>query len=193
MKIPSVVSASVVAACLNAVVAAMPVQDPAPSEATSPAKVKEFVAALQGKKLEAFAARDPEGDRRYVAALLVPGVQMLVVSAAHGRPTDIEYYIYRKEHMNAYMDLNSSVLSTDRVFIEDALADGLVAKPPKGLAPDAITIAGKPQPFDGLFADPKRRNDKRIPLADYTKAFTEADQRYTKLIDRLLVEIKRGS
>jgi hypothetical protein len=193
MKLPFLVSASVVAACLTTVVAAMPGQDPAFPEATSPAKVKEFVAALQAKKLEAFAARDPEGDRRYVAALLVPGVQMLVVSAAHGRPTDIEYYIYRNEHMNAYMDLNSSVLSTDKVFIEDALADGLVAKPPKGLAADAITIAGKPQPFDGLFADPKRRNDKRMPLADYSKAFADADQRYTRLLDRLFAEIKRRS
>ena len=191
MKLPSVVSASVVAACLYGVVAAMPIQDPAFPEATSGAKVKEFIAALQAKKLEAFAARDPDAERRYVAALLVPGVQMLVVSATHGRPTDIEYYIYRKEHMNAYMDLNSSVLSSDKVFVEDALADGLVAKPPKGLAADAVTIAGKPQPFDGLFADPKRKNDKRIPLADYTKAFADADQRYTKLLDRLIVEIKR--
>ena len=104
----------------------------APPAASSP-KAKELVTLLQARKLEAFAARDATQAGRFVAALLVPNVQLLAVSATYSRPLDIEYYLYQKDFMSAYVNLNSSTLITEKVFIEDARHDGLIALPGKTL------------------------------------------------------------
>jgi hypothetical protein len=168
----------------------------ATSQATAPVAgsaglVKEAVSLLTARKLEAFAVRDASEGGRYVGMLLVPGAQLLVVSAKHGRPTDVAYYLYKKDSLNAYMDLNSSVLARERVFIEDALGDGLVARPGKSLGRDTITRDGTAQVFDGEFADPRKRNDKRMPQADYDRAFAEAEASYVRLLDLLIAELKR--
>lgn len=161
----------------------------APPPATA-AKVKELVALLQAKKLEAFAAKEPEAQGRYVGALLIPGVQLLVVAAKHGRASDSEYYLYQKDFMGAYMDLNSSAAVTERVFIEDALADGLVARPGKDLGRDTFRRDGTTHTFDGEVADPRRRNDKRTPAADYDRVFAEAEAAYTRALDVLIGALK---
>jgi hypothetical protein len=163
----------------------------APAAPATASKAKELATLLQAKKLEAFAVRDASTPGRYVGTLLVPGAQLLVVSAKHGRPTDVEYYLYQKDYMSAYMDLNSSVLSVEKVFIEDALGDGLIALPGKSLGRDTITRDGKAQVFDGDFADPRKRNDKRIPQAEYDRAFAEAESSYAQLLDLLIAELKK--
>jgi hypothetical protein len=186
---PSIVGALVVASVWT--VAAAP-QDPVMPAGASAARVQQLVSALQAHSLQAFAVKDPKGAGQYVATLLVPGVQILVVSAHHGRPSDVEYYLYKKDFMNAYRDLNSSVLSRDKVFVEDAYADGLVAVPGKDLASDTVTMGGAARVFDGEFADPKKRRDKRMPQADYAKAFADADASYVAMLDVLIAELGKG-
>ena len=95
-----------------------------PPAAASAAKVKELVALMQSKKLEAVAAKDPTGSGRFVAALHIPSVQLLVVSAAYSMPGEMDSRLYYKDFMSAYVDLNTSVHSSDKTFIEDALCDG---------------------------------------------------------------------
>jgi hypothetical protein len=77
------------------------------------------------------------------------------------------------------------------VFIEDALGDGLVARPGKTLGRDTFTRNGTPLVFDGEFADPRKRNDKRIAQADYDRAFSEAEASYTRLLDLMIAELKK--
>lgn len=167
-------------------------QAPAPPASASATKAKELVGLLQAKKLEAIAARYPGEAGRYLAALLVPNAQLLVVSASYTRPEDIEYYLYQKEFMNAYVNLNSSALAEKRLFIEDALHDGLVALPGKSLAHDSVTSGTTRQVFDGDFLDPRRRNPpKKISQEDYLKAFAAADEQYTKLLGVLIDELKK--
>ena len=104
-----------------ALMAGVTVGAQAPSAASeSGAKAKELAALLQAKKLEAFAARDAMQPGRYVAAIVVPGVQLLVVSASYSRTNDIEYSLYNKKFQDAYLDLKSGALSTDRFFVDDA-------------------------------------------------------------------------
>ncbi len=181
----------VAAACAAACVAQWTIRAQEPP-ATSAAPVKELVSLLQSKKLEAYAVRDASDATRFVAVLLVPGVQLMLVSAGYERPTDVEYRIYTKDFMNAYMDLNSSVLAKDKVFFEDRLCDGLLVMPTNGVD-DAVTIGTDKQAFDGEFADPKKKKDKKISQADYLKAYTEADARYTKLLTMLLDGLKKSS
>jgi hypothetical protein len=164
-----------------------------PPPTASAAKAKELVGLLQSKKLETVAVRYPGEAGRYLAALLVPNAQLLVVAATYSRPSDMEYYLYNKEFMNAYTNLYSSALAENKVFIEDALHDGLIALPGKSLAHDSATLGKTRQVFDGDFADPRRKNQKKISQEDYYKAFTAADEQYTKLLGVLIEELKKAS
>ena len=153
-------------------------------------KAKELVSLMAAQKLESFAARDGESTLRYVAALVIPNVQLLVVSCKYSRDNDIEYSLYHKEYQNAYQDLRSGVFGTDRFFVDDAQMNGLVAVPGKNPQHDAIMIEKDRHTFDGQFGDGKGRNAKK-PLTDvYMKTFSEADARYAHLLDVLIAQLK---
>ena len=165
-----------------------------PATSASAAKVKELIGLMQSKKLEAIAARDPEGSGRYVAALHIPGVQLLVVSAVYNKPSELDSRIYYKDFMNAYVDLNTSVHSSDKTFIEDALCDGLIALPGKNnLARDSVKLGAEQQVFDGDFAGPNQRNSKKVSHEVYQKRFTTAEARYMRVLGLLIEEMKKMS
>jgi hypothetical protein len=166
-------------------------QGPAPPASTSSAAAKELVGLLESRKLEAFAARDDASAGHYIAALHIPGVQLMIVSAAYKQPSHIEYRLYHKEYMAAYQDLRSGILADDRVVIEDAMCDGLVPIPPKNTGGDTYNAGSAGRVFDGDFADPRRRNQKKISQEEYFKLYGEADSRYAKLLQTLLVELKK--
>jgi hypothetical protein len=156
----------------------------------SSAKAKEVASLMAARKLETFAAKDPEQSRQYVAALLVPNVQLLVVSAVYSRDNDIEYSLYHKQYQNAYSDLRSGVFGSNRFFVDDAQINGLVAAPGKNPMHDAVMIETTKHVFDGLYGDGKGRNAKK-PLEEvYMKAFTDAEARYSKLLDLLIAQLK---
>jgi len=178
-----------IAMALLAGAVAVPAQSQAPATA---AKVKELAALLQARKLEAFAVRVPGEAGRFVATRIVPNVQLLTVLALHTRHMDMEYYLYNKDHRNAYLDLASSTFSTERVLIDDALADGLVALPGRSLAHDSVVKGTERQMFDGEFSN-GRRNDERTPKDAYMKVFADAEQQYAKMLDLLIAEIKKVS
>lgn len=162
----------------------------APS-ATSPAPAKELAALLQSKKLEAFAVKDTTQAGRFVAVLVVPNVELMVVSAVYDPPSDVEYRIYNKDYMTAYVELNSSVQSKEKVFVEDRLCDGLAVKPANGVD-DTVTIGTTKSVFNGEFTDPKKKPDPKKPSqTDYFKVFTDADAQYTKMLTMLIAELKK--
>jgi len=41
-------------------------------------------------------------------------------------------------------------------------------------------------------ADPKKRNDKRMPADAYAKAFGDVEQGYAKILDAMLAELKKA-
>jgi hypothetical protein len=195
MRLPTSLG-RVAAACLAAAPLVTGLAAQAPAPAASVAKVAEFAALLTSKKLDAFAMKDPrsEADKpRYIAVLLVPKSQLLLVAAAHTRFMDMEYFLHAKEFMKAYQDLNTSPASVDRFFVEDVLADGLVALPKKNSPPDAVKMGAETRTFDGVFVDPKRRNpDNKITQDVYLKNFGEADQRYAAVLDLLIAQLKKS-
>jgi hypothetical protein len=158
----------------------------------SAAKAKEVAALMTAKKLETFAARDGDKPGKYVAVLLVPNVQLLVVSASYFRDNDIEYALYHKQYNNAYLDLRAGVFGSERFFVDDAQADGLVALPGKNPQHDTIALDKTRTVFDGLFGDGKGRNAKKPLTEDYMKAFSDADARYARILDVLLAQLKAG-
>jgi hypothetical protein len=186
---------SVMAAC--AVMAPLAAaQDSAPPEAPtaqSPAQAAELVELLASKSLTSFAVRDPDNRGRFVAVLHIPNVQLMVVSAAYERTSDIDYRIYHKEYQTAYMDLNAGMLSTDKFFVQDTGANGLVLDPAEDTGSDLIRAGETLQTFDGEFADPRKRNDERISQADYYKAFSETDARYARLLTLMITELRKSA
>lgn len=166
-------------------------QTPTPAASVSSSKAKELMSLMATKKLEAFAIPEPDATDRFIAVMAVPNVQLLLVSASYSRPTDIEYYIYQKEYVNAYRNLKSSTLAASRFFVEDVMGDGLVFTPVKGGLPDSVTVDAAQQKLDGP-ADPKKRGDTRMAADAYAKNFADFDQRYAKALDALLAELKKS-
>ena len=159
--------------------------------AASAAKVKELVAVMQSKKLEAIAGRDPDKSGRYLAALHIPNVQLLVVSATYAKPGDLDARLYYKDFMGAYVDLNTSIHSSDKTFIEDALCDGLIAQPGKSLVHDSARLGTEKRVFDGDFAAPNQKNSKKISQDAYLKLFSTAEEQYIRVLTVLIEEAKK--
>jgi hypothetical protein len=176
---------------LMASVVLLAAQMPEVPPATSPDRAKELVSLMKAKKLDAFAARDAMQPGRFVAALRVADVQLLAVSAAYSRPNDVEYALYTKDYMSAYQNLISGALASDRFFVEDAQLNGLVANPGKDPQHDSVTTGDEDKTtFDGVPLDKKKKKQAKMTPEDYVKAFSDADARYAKLLDVLLVALK---
>lgn len=187
-------SASAILLAAAAAAATLYAQAPTPPPAsTSTSAAKELVSLLEARKLDAFAARDEANAGQFIAALHIPGVQLLVVSAVYKQPSHIEYRLYHKEYMAAYQDLRSGILADNRIIIEDVSSDGLIAIPRKDTGRDTYTVSGTARVFDGDYADPRRRNQKKISQEDYFKAYGDADATYAKLLQTLLAELKKKS
>jgi hypothetical protein len=185
-----VVPAVVAAGVITGTGPARAQQAPPPSS-TSQAKVKELIGLLAAKKLETFAA--PESGPKFVAVLYIPGVQLLLASASYGRPLDFDYYMFHKKYQEMYQELKSSPLSAEKFFVEDTLADGLMAVPGKSIAFDSVTAGAERRLFDGDVADPRRMNQKKISQEEYFKTFSAADARYAALLDVLIEALKKAS
>ena len=72
-----------------------------------------------------IAARDPEDPGRYIAALYVPGSQLLVVSAPYPAPAALDKKIGEGKYMDAYLDMQSVADHKGHFFVVDMNADGL--------------------------------------------------------------------
>ena len=147
---------------------------------------KELVQLLDAAKLEAIATPDPSTPGLFVAAMYLPGSELLVVSAKYAAPQLLVDRITAKDYQAVYVDLQSASVRGSKVFIQDQGADGLVAKPSGDQAADSCDEDTKSVSFDGDWKKAK------IAEADYTKAFADADDRYAKMLSMLLAQAKKA-
>jgi len=166
----------------TAVLAATPA---AGQDSKSAAAAKELSLALDAAKLDAIAAPDPANPGTFVAAMYIPGAQLLVVSAKYSAPVLINDRIAKKDYRDVYMDLQSASVAGTRVFVQDMLADGLVAKPDG--PGDVFEEGPKAMTFDGSWKKAKLSEE------EYMKAFAEADDKYTKILSLLIAQTKGKS
>lgn len=144
---------------------------------------RQLAVALDAVKLDAIAAVDPADPGIFVAAMYIPGAQLLVVSAKYSAPLIITDKITKKEYRDAYMDLQAASVAGTRTFIQDMMADGLVAKPD---GPGDVFEEGlKSMTFDGSWKKAKMSED------DYLKAFAAADDKYAKILALLTAQTKK--
>jgi hypothetical protein len=87
----------------------------------------QFAKRLGGTRPQSFAAAMPDSPSRFAAAMHIPGVQLLVITADYAAPALLRELILKGDHQRVYLDLNSAAARDGRFFVEDLGADGLRA------------------------------------------------------------------
>lgn len=147
---------------------------------------KELVQTLDAAKLDAMAAPDPATPGAFVAVLYIPGTQLLVVAARYAAPQLLSDKITSKDYRDVYVDLQSASVRGSKVFVTDQGADGLLAKPSGDNGADSWDEGDKSVAFDGDWKKAK------LSEADYMKTFSDADDRYAKLLSMLVAQAKKA-
>ena len=139
---------------------------------------QQLAAALDGAQLDSIAAKDTEGDDRYVAALFFPG-RLLVVSARYEVPLYADEKIAVGNYRDLYIDLNTAFIAGTKILITDGGADGLRDDDPA----DSADTGGRLVRFDGDWIG------QQLSQAEYTTLFNEADAGYARMLRALLNEV----
>lgn len=148
----------------------------------SAALAKELTALLAQQKRDSMAARDPVERDRFVAAMIYPG-QLMVITGKYTVPVLLDEKISFGKFMDVYVELNGAAVPSSKTFIEDQFADGLV-NGRRQMPFDSVIEGDKTMLFDGDHRKAKMSKD------EYNKAFADADEKYTKLLQMLLAQAK---
>jgi hypothetical protein len=153
-------------------------------EGATPPLARELASLLQGKKLDVVAAR-LDGDT-FVAAMLIPGSELLVVSAKYSAPTLINEKILNRKYRDAYMDLSTGSVADSKLLVEDLKADGLRAEKQKDGFDIVTRGTAQPTHFNGEW---KKQN---MSQEAYMKAFQDAETAYQAMLRALVAELKKA-
>jgi hypothetical protein len=154
----------------------------AAQESKSAPLARELARLLETQKQECIGAADP-GNGAFVAALYVPGTQLLVVSGKFSTPDIGNYRISKKEFRELYMDLMGGAVAGSKTVASDVSANGLAFKPSGDAPPDAFEQGAKNYSFQGA-------RKAKLKDEEYTKAYSDADAEYARLLALLLAHAK---
>lgn len=159
-------------------VSASTVEPDTPVSVNSAELASTLVKRMQARGLNTFAARDPETPDRYVAAMVFPGVQILLMSARSEATAYMEAQLAAGEYNNVYMALQQGIAES-KIFFQDMGADGLQAL--KGSVPDVMYERGTEQTLlDGDWKTAK------MSQSAYRKLVKDADDRYSRYLSILI-------
>ena len=142
-------------------------------DSTSAALAAQLAELMTNAELDALAGTDSTGEDRFVAALVFPG-QLLVVSARYEVPIYVEDKIANGEYREVYIDLNAASIGGTKVLVVDVGANGLRT------TVDLFDGGSGVVRFDGDWGA------QGLQEAEYMKAFSEADQQYTRMLKALI-------
>ena len=165
-------------AAVVAVLMVLVVDGTAAAQGSSGPLAEQLATALDGAQLDSIAAKDTEGDDRYVAALFFPG-RLLVVSARYEVPLYADEKIATQKYRDLYIDLNTAFIAGTKILITDGGADGLRVDDPA----DSADTGGQLVRFGGDWSG------QQLSQAEYTTLFSEADASYARMLRALLAEL----
>lgn len=166
------------------VVLAARVEAAGPNAASS-AIAGELTGLMTGQHLDAIAAQDPQQPDHFVAALLIPNAQLLVVSARYPNAAELQAQLAQKNYRDVYAALQQPVAQQTRVFFIDAGCDGLRSGAD---AVDVLYEKGTQQTlFDG------RWKAQGLTETGYTQKVQSAEQEYSRLLSILAASLKPSS
>ena len=151
-------------------------------ESKSAPLAKELTQVLDAAKIDTIAAADPSSGG-FVAALYIPGTQLLVVSGRFEMPDIGTHRLSKGEFRELYMDLMGASLAGSRQFASDVACDGFTYKSDGDYAADTWENGGTTHAFEG-------HKKAKISEADYLKAYTDADAKYAAILHLLLAQAK---
>jgi hypothetical protein len=151
-------------------------------DAKSTALARELSQVLEAAKLDSIAVADPAVPGGFIAAIYIPGTQLLVVAAQYSAPTLLVDKINAGDFRGVYMDLHASATSGTKVFVQDIGPDGLISRSDSG---DSWEEKGKTTVFDGQWKKAKETE------ADYIRTLTDADARYATMLSLLVAQAKQ--
>jgi hypothetical protein len=147
----------------------------------SAALATELTSLLTDRHLDSIAAQDPEAANRFIAALLIPDAQLLVVSADYPAPAELQAQLTQKNYRDVYAALHQPASLQTRLFFIDAGCDGLKSGAD---TVDVLYERGKQTMFDGHW------KQQGLSEAAYTKKVGESDEQYAKMLTVLLTALK---
>jgi hypothetical protein len=154
------------------------------TQSRSAAPAAALVKMLTEKGLDAIAAPDPTEPGRFIAALLFPGTQLLVVSAKYPAPSAIQKLLAEKDYRSVYLDLQGAASMQGRFFVQDMQADGLMPSADHGGSFDIVYENGVTSTtFDGDWQAHKMTEQ------EYDSKYNAADQRYADMLTALAAQL----
>lgn len=157
-------------------------------ESKSAPLAKELTKLLDDRKLESFAAKDPQAPDQFIGALYFPGSMLLVVSAKYAAPPILEERLTKEEYRDVYVDLQSASVAQTKIFVQDQQADGLKVRQSDAQPLDGYESENRPLSFD----DDWRRRQK-MSEEDFARSFAAADERYVQMLSVLIEALKKSS
>lgn len=154
-------------------------------EPQSAAPARELYQLLESQKLDSIAARLPDSEDEFAAALKFPG-QMIVVWGRFESPAYINEKLLKQEYREAYIDLNSASEVESRHFVTDIGADG-IRLGERDEPADSHDVGNTVMRFDGDW----REDD--MSEEDYEKAHADADGQYAEILQVLIGKVKAPS
>jgi len=135
--------------------------------------------------LTSFAAVDTMAPGTFVAALYIPGSQLLIVRARHPSVDAVRYRIGLREYRDVYLDLQGSPARAGKFFVQDSGADGILSAQP-GAAVDVLYEDGVRQTqFNG------RARAQDLRPSEYDAKLTAADREYARLLTLLTTTLQQ--
>lgn len=156
-----------------------------PSASSAPAR--ELVKLMTERKVDALAARAPQGEDWFVAALRVPGAQLLVISASYPVPSLLDARIAAGDFQYVYSQLQGGATLGERFFVHDMGSDGLARTPRTDAALDIVYVNG----VMSLRCDGDWET-QGLSQTDYESRFTTADRRYAAMLTALANQLRTG-
>lgn len=153
---------------------------PLTAAGTSAELAGDVVKLMEQRSLDTIAAAHPTDPGRFVAAMHIKGVQLLVISGRYSAPALLKEHLIKGNYRNVYLDLNAAADKQGRLFITDSQANGLRVSPEKNA------------PFDISWRDMSAQilynNDwknQKLNEAAYRKRFTEDETEYAAMLEIL--------
>jgi hypothetical protein len=143
----------------------------------------ELATLMVQRNLNAFAAKDPDAADMFVAALLFPNVQLLVVSGQPTTPRAAQTELDQKQYTEVYTTLQTAVVAASQIFFQDLKADGLHARA-EAVDVECEHVANQTV-FDG---NPGKHH---LTESQYSEKFTAADLAYSRLLSILVASLKQ--
>jgi hypothetical protein len=153
--------------------------------ATSSEAAGMLVSLMKSQALDAVAVQDPDDAERFIAAMLVPDVQLLVVAAKSTAPEYLREQLTQRRYRDAYGALFSGAVMETKVFIQDMGCDGLTQN---GGNIDILYERGTTQTvFNGDW------KEQKLSKAAYAKKLRDAESKYSRMLTLLSQQLRGGA